>query len=146
LTKEESGWRENVGNSGRSSGDAGEGDAKDIMDIYKEQKRCVMPLKTNLQIKECSVGNSTLEQMKQIEKDLLNKGFNKQTLQRTIDVKQELLKLKSALQTQGEDNSRKSEVGEKQFSNQAKALPDAILEYLNSIEILNNNHYLCAQL
>jgi hypothetical protein len=63
--------------------------------------------------------------MKQIEKDLLNKGFNKQTLQRTIDVKQELLKL--ALQTQGEDNSRKSEVGEKQFSNQAKALPDAIL-------------------
>jgi hypothetical protein len=38
--------------------------------------------------------------MKQMEKDLLNKGFNKQTLQRTIDVKQELLKLKSA-QTQG---------------------------------------------
>jgi GTP1/Obg family GTP-binding protein len=33
--------------------------------------------------------------MKQMEKDLLNKGFNKQTLQRTIDVKQELLKLKS---------------------------------------------------
>jgi hypothetical protein len=46
------------------------------------------------------------------------------------------------LQTQGEDNSRKSEVGEKQFSNQAKALPDAILEYLNSIEILIDNHYL----
>jgi hypothetical protein len=83
--------------------------------------------------------------MKQMEKDLLNKGFNKQTLQRTIDVKQELLKLKSALQTQGEDNSRKSEVGEKQFSNQAKALPDAILEYLNSIEILNRS-LPCAQL
>jgi hypothetical protein len=31
------GGEKNVGNSGRSSGDAGE-DAKDIMDIYKEQK------------------------------------------------------------------------------------------------------------
>jgi hypothetical protein len=28
---------------------------KNIMDIYKEQKRCVMPLKTNLQIKELVV-------------------------------------------------------------------------------------------
>jgi hypothetical protein len=53
-----------------------------------------------------------------------------------LDVKQELLKLKSALRLKA-NNSRKSEVGEKQFSNQAKALPDAILEYLNSIEILN---------
>jgi hypothetical protein len=58
--------------------------------------------------------------MKQMEKDLLNKGFNKQTLQRTIDVKQELLKLKSFCRLKA-NNSRKSEVGEKQFSNQAKA-------------------------
>jgi hypothetical protein len=59
------------------------------MDIYKEQKlRCPWNELTNKGIG--SVGNSTLEQMKQIEKDLLNKGFNKQTLQRTIDVKQEL--------------------------------------------------------
>jgi hypothetical protein len=66
------------------------GDAKDIMDIYKEQKRRDA-LENELTNKGIgSVGNSsTLEQMKQIEKDLL-KGFNKQTLQRTIDVKQEL--------------------------------------------------------
>jgi hypothetical protein len=31
------GGEKNVGNSGRSSGDAGEGDAKDIMDIYKSK-------------------------------------------------------------------------------------------------------------
>jgi hypothetical protein len=55
LTKGRVRGEKNVGNSGRSSGDAGEGDAKDIMDIYKEQKRCVMPLKTNLQIKELVV-------------------------------------------------------------------------------------------
>jgi hypothetical protein len=60
------------------------------MDIYKEQK-LRDALENELTNKGIgSVGNSTLEQMKQIEKDLLNKGFNKQTLQRTIDVKQEL--------------------------------------------------------
>jgi hypothetical protein len=32
--------------------------------------------------------------MKQIEKDLLNKGFNKQTLQETIDVKAGTFKIK----------------------------------------------------
>jgi hypothetical protein len=63
LTKEAR-WRKNVGNSGRSSGDAGEGDT---LWIYKEQK-ARDALKTNLQIKFGSVGNSTLEQMKQMEK------------------------------------------------------------------------------
>jgi hypothetical protein len=60
------------------------------MDIYKEQKRCVMPLKTNLQIKEWCSRQQYTGADEAIEKDLLNKGFNKQTLQRTIDVKQEL--------------------------------------------------------
>ncbi|MFT5252896.1 MAG: hypothetical protein ACI87N_001919, partial [Flavobacteriales bacterium] len=132
------GGEKNNDNAGGSLDEADEGDSKDIMDIYKEQKALRDALENELKNKGIGgVGSSTLEQMKQIEKDLLNKGFNKQTLQRTIDVKQELLKLKSALQTQGEDNSRKSEAGVKQFSNQAKALPDALLEYLNSIEILN---------
>jgi hypothetical protein len=52
-----------------SSGDAGEGDAKDIMDIYKEQKRRDA-LENELTNKGIgSVGNSsTLEQMKQMKR------------------------------------------------------------------------------
>jgi hypothetical protein len=57
-------------------------------------------------------------------------------LQKILNVKQELLKLNSAVQQQGKkrsDNRRAT----KEFNNDSKPLPDALLDYLNSIEILN---------
>jgi hypothetical protein len=53
-----------------------------------------------------------------------------------LNVKQELLKLNSAVQQQGKkrsDNRRQ----QREFNNDSKPLPDALLDYLNSIEILN---------
>jgi hypothetical protein len=44
--------------------------------------------------------------------------------------------LNSALQQQGEEKKR-SQSNSKEFDNPSKALPDALLDYLNSIEILN---------
>ena len=82
-------------------------------------------------------GQNTLDQMKQIEKQLLNKGFNNETLQKILNVKYELLKLEKALQQQGEDKKRQSETNKKEFNNQATALPSRLQEYLKSIEILN---------
>ena len=75
--------------------------------------------------------------MKQIEKQLLNKGFKNEILQKTINLQQELLKLKTAVQQQGEENKRQSETNKKEFNNQSNALPSSLLDYLNSIEILN---------
>ena len=75
--------------------------------------------------------------MKQLEKQILNKGFKNETLQRILNIKQELLKLKSALQQQGQDNSRQAEGSKKEFNNRVNALPSALSDYLNSIEILN---------
>ena len=75
--------------------------------------------------------------MKQIEKQLLNKGFKNETLQRILNVKQELLKLNIAIQQQGQENKRQSETNKKEFSNQSKPLPNSLLDYLKSIEILN---------
>lgn len=126
------------GKNGSQSGDEGEGDAKAIMEIYKEQ----MQLRESLEkeLNKHGLGNSgqnALEQMKQIEKQLLNKGFKNETLQKILNVKQELLKLKTAIQQQGEENKRQSESNLKQFNNNSKGLPDSVLEYLNSIEILN---------
>jgi hypothetical protein len=46
--------------------------------------------------------DSALDQMKQIEKQPLNKGFKNETLQKILNVKQELLKLNTAIQQQGE--------------------------------------------
>jgi hypothetical protein len=123
---------------GGEQGQDGEGDAKAIMEIYKEQQQLREALEKEL--KKQGVGGNgqnTLDQMKQIEKQLLNKGFNNETLQKILNVKYELLKLEKALQQQGEDKKRQSETNKKEFSNQANALPTKLKEYLNSIEILN---------
>jgi hypothetical protein len=125
------------GKNGENSED-GEGDAKAIMEIYKEQKQLREALQNELNKKGLGGnGNNALEQMKQIEKQLLNKGFKNEVLQRILNVKQELLKLNTAVQQQGQDNKRQSEANKKEFNSQSNALPPALLEYLNSIEILN---------
>ena len=75
--------------------------------------------------------------MKQIEKQLINKGFNNEVLQRTMNLKYELLKLEKAIQQQGEEKKRQSETNKKEFQNNSNAFPAALQDYLNSIEILN---------
>ena len=135
--KGQNGKQGKPGESGQD-GEGGEGDAQAIMEIYKEQKQLREALQNELN-KQGLGGNgqSALEQMKQIEKQLLNKGFKNETLQKILNVKQELLKLNSAIQQQGEENKRQSETNKKEFNNQSNALPAALLDYLNSIEILN---------
>jgi hypothetical protein len=120
------------------NGEDGEGDAKAIMEIYKEQKQLRESLQNELNKQGIGgSGQNALDQMKEIEKQLLNKGFKNETLQRILNVKQELLKLNTAIQQQGQENKRQSETNKKEFSNQSKPLPSVLLDYLNSIEILN---------
>lgn len=123
---------------GGENGQDGEGDSKNIMEIYKEQQQLREALENELK-KQGLGGNgqNTLDQMKQIEKQLLNKGFNNETLQKILNVKYELLKLEKAVQQQGEDKKRQSETNKKEFNNLAAPLPEKLQEYLNSIEILN---------
>jgi hypothetical protein len=131
------------GKSGKSqkegqSGEDGEGNAEAIMQIYKEQRKLREALENELEKQGLgSKGQAALDQMKQLEKQLLNKGFKNETIQKASNIQQELLKLKTALQQQGEENKRESQTNKKQFSNQANTLPKPLLEYLNSIEILN---------
>jgi hypothetical protein len=126
------------GDSEGENGQDGDGDAKAIMEIYKEQQQLREALQKELD--KQGVGNqgkSALEQMKQIEKQLLNKGFNNEVLQKILNVKYELLKLEKAVQQQGEEKKRQSETSKKEFSNTATALPLRLQEYINSVEILN---------
>lgn len=126
------------GDSDGENGQDGEGDAKAIMEIYKEQQELRESLQKELE--KQGVGNqgkSALEQMKQIEKQLLNKGFNNEVLQKILNVKYELLKLEKAVQQQGEEKKRQSESSKKDFTNTATALPARLQEYINSVEILN---------
>lgn len=121
-----------------AEGSDGEGDARAIMEIYKEQKQLREALEKELKKQGMSgTGQSTLDKMKQLEKQLLNKGFNNETLQRALNLRYELLKLEKALQQQGEEKKRQAETNKKDFRNTAPPLPPSLQEYLNSIEILN---------
>jgi hypothetical protein len=139
---DKSGGKEKGGKSGQGGegegGENGEGDAGKLLEIYKEQQQLREQLQKALD-KQGMGGNgqNAVRQMKDIEKQLLNKGFKNETLQKMQNLKQELLKLNNAMKQQGEENKRQSQTNKKEFNNTATQLPDALKEYLNSIEILN---------
>ena len=123
---------------GEGDGEGGEGDAGKLLEIYKEQQRLREQLQQQLD-KHGMAGNgqNALRKMKDIEKQILNKGFNNETMQRMLNLKHELLKLDKAMQQQGEENKRQSQTNAKEYNSTANEVPDALKEYLNSVEILN---------
>ncbi len=130
------------GNSGESgegeNGSDGEGNAKAIMEIYKEQRQLREALQNELNKKGLSGnGQNAIDAMKNIEKQLLNQGFKNDVLQKMQNLKYELLKLDKAIQQQGEEEKRQAETNTKAFEGSKNSLTPAIKEYLNSIEILN---------
>ena len=116
----------------------GEGDAKAILDILKDQKQLRDALEKELEKNGLGgAGQNVLDQMKQIEKQLVNKGFSNETIQKALNLKYELLKLEKAIQEQNQDTKRQSNSNKQEFNNTANPLPQKLQEYLNSIEILN---------
>eukprot|EP00029_Vermamoeba_vermiformis_P001682 TRINITY_DN11899_c0_g1_i1.p1 TRINITY_DN11899_c0_g1~~TRINITY_DN11899_c0_g1_i1.p1 ORF type:complete len:242 (+),score=20.64 TRINITY_DN11899_c0_g1_i1:87-812(+) len=126
------------GEKNGNDGEDGEGDAEAIMEIYKEQVKLREALQKELAKKGLDAqGKSIIDQMKQSEKQILNKGFKNENLQRILNIQQELWKLNNAVQQQGQDTQRQSETNKAEFTNRSNALPSSLLEYLNSVEILN---------
>jgi hypothetical protein len=82
-------------------------------------------------------GQNALNQMKDIEKQLINKGFKNETLQKMLNLKHELLKLEKAIQQQGEDTKRQSKTNDKNYNSSTTPLSKELKDYLNSVEILN---------
>lgn len=136
--KEGKGKNSKNGNKEGEGGEDGEGNAGEILEIYKEQQRLREALQKALEKEGMGgSGQNALNQMKQIEKDLLNKGFKNETLQKMLNLKHELLKLDNAIQQQGEEKKRQSQTNKKEYNNQTNAISPALKQYLNSIEILN---------
>lgn len=133
--------KEGSGESGgeNQAGENGsEGNAGKVLDILKEQRQLREALQNALE-KEgmTNQGMNALQQMKDLEKQLINKGFKNETLQKMLQLKHELLKLEKAIQQQGEDTKRQSKVNAQSYSNSAPPLSKELKEYLNSVEILN---------
>ncbi len=131
----------NAGQSGQSGseGENGqEGNAGKILDILKEQKQLRDALEKELKKEGLGgIGQNAINQMKDIEKQLINKCFKNETLNKMMNLKHELLKLEKAIQQQGEDNKRKSNTNKDSFNGTTSPLPSQLKDYLNSIEILN---------
>ena len=127
------------GGQGEGEGEGqNEGDAGRLLEIYKEQQQLREALQKALEKEGMGgAGQNAVRQMKEIEKQLLNKGFRNETMERMQNLKHELLKLDKAIQQQGEENKRQSQTNKKDFTNANTELPEALKEYLNSVEILN---------
>ena len=107
--------------------------------IYQEQNALKEALKEMIgkDGKNGSQVRRAIKQMEQLEKQLLDKGFDKSVLQQMQQLEHELLKLEDAQLQQGKDNKRKSETNtttfEKGFIPQIKG--EKI--FFNKDEILN---------
>ncbi|GAA4761378.1 MULTISPECIES: DUF4175 family protein [Flavobacterium] len=137
---------QNGGKSGQSgqsqnaegSDSDGEGNAKQVLDILKEQRQLRESLENELKKHGLTgAGQDALSKMKQIEKQLINKGFTQDVVQKALNLKYDLLNLEEAVQKQNQDNKREGITNKREFQNTAPALPQKLQDYLNSIEILN---------
>ena len=109
-----------------------------LFEIYKQQQQ----LREQLQNKISQLGNKAnagalLREMEKIEKQLLDKGFNQETLERMQNLKHELLKLDKATFEQGKESKRESRTNNQQFNNNLTLSPAEIKKYFNTTEILN---------
>jgi hypothetical protein len=109
-----------------------------LYQIYKQQQELRNQLEDR--IRKAGLPNDVgniVKKMKDIERKLLDQGYNRSTRQLMLNVHQELLKLQDASQQQGEEQKRQSETNRKNFSNRTnEELPDAA-KYFNNKEILN---------
>lgn len=145
--KPEQGDQRGEGNNGNKQGQ-GEGYSNSDLDgelyeIFKQQAQLRQALQDAISKNEAGSagGNSNakkaLKTMEQLENEILEKGFNRETLQKMQNLNYELLKLDKAQLEQGEDKKRKSTTNEKENQrNQIKALQFK-KQFYNQIEILN---------
>jgi len=132
------------GKDGNKKGDSGRGDGEDmngeLYEIYKEQQQLRMQLQDRLdQLGKKGAAGNLLRDMEEIERQLLDKGFNERTLEKMLNLKHELLKLDKATFEQGEEMKRESKTNYTDFKNTSTLSPEDIKKYFNTVEILNRS-------
>ena len=133
---------EQKGKDGQQSGGQGEGKSKSenemLFKIYQEQQKLREALQDKLAKEGMSgKGQGLINKMEDVELDLLNKGFTKQTLQKMMELKHQLLKLENATFQQVEDNKRESETNNNLFDNNSNNQIPTAKQYFKTTEILN---------
>ena len=133
------------GTDGDGSGKNGDSQSDEyeqglLYEIYKEQSKLRQQLEDAIQREGLGDDAQKLvKDMKQVEQQLLDKGFSNETMQRMTNLKHELLKLKEASFQQGEENKREANTNLKEFSNPVNSALEKAKKYFNTTEILNRN-------
>jgi hypothetical protein len=123
----------------KGEGNQNEDSDGDLYQIYKEQAKLRQELENAIKEGGIKDGNAkkALKEMEQLENEILERGFNQNTLQRMQRLNYELLKLDKATFEQGKEKKRKSNTNVIDYNrNRAKEIEFKKL-YYNQNEILN---------
>ena len=129
-----------VGKGGVSENDDLDGA---IYEIYKQQSQLRQQLQEAIkEVENGALGGNdeakkVLKTMEQLENEILEKGFNAETIQKMQQLNYDLLKLEKASLEQGKDNIRKAAIGQKEAQNTNKKALLFRKQFYNQIEILN---------
>lgn len=123
--------------NGQDQNGDGESMNGELYEIYKEQQMLRMQMEKLLEENEGEGGSKITEEMKQVEDQLLDKGFDPESARRMQQLQYELLKFEKAFQLQGTDDRRKSESNNTDYKNSIQNQINSAKEYFNSTEILN---------
>jgi len=125
-------------------GENGEGENEqmngELFEIYKEQaklRKALEEMLGNQKGGEKEGSGEAIKQMEDLEKEMIEKGFSKEVVEKMQQLNYELLKLEKATLEQGEDKERKSETNIKTFEKRNIDKLKLQNQYFNSNEILN---------
>ncbi|MEX2335739.1 MAG: DUF4175 family protein [Fulvivirga sp.] len=128
--------------NGNQEGKNGEMNSEEIngmlYEIYQQQQMLREQLENRLREEGLPAdARNLINQMEQVEDELLNRGFNRETLRKMNDIKHQLLKLDKAAFQQGEDEKRQGRTNETDYQNTLNKELENAKKYFNNVEILN---------
>jgi hypothetical protein len=110
----------------------------ELFEIYKQQVQLRQQLQDRLSKEGLNgQGGDLIKKMEGIEQQLLDKGFQQDTLEKMLNLQYELLKLEAADFKQGQETKRESISNRKKHTNALRISPEEIKKYFNTTEILN---------
>ncbi|MCY2686529.1 DUF4175 family protein [Salinimicrobium sp. TH3] len=126
------------GQQKQQGGESGEEENGELFRIFQEQQMLRRALEEKLKEEgQKGAGKDVEKEMEQIEKQLLEKGFDPGVLQRMQKLEHRLLELEEAKLKQGNKPERESSTGKDEFSNETGTARERAKEYFNTNEILN---------
>lgn len=112
--------------------------SRQLFEIYMQQQLLRMQLEEQIRKEGLPAdARELVRKMEEVEQELLEKGFNRNTLNKMNDLKHQLLKLEKATYQQGEKEERQGRTNEEEFELRQKQLMETAQKYFNTVEILN---------